>query len=76
MNNILATRTEGKYGREGTRTLDLRLAKPAFSQLNYPPVPWYATVRTGSLALSTRRWWAYLELNQGPHAYQACALAI
>ena len=23
-----------------------------------------------------KEWWAYLESNQGPHAYQACALTV
>ena len=42
------------------RTDDLRLAKPALSQLSYSPV--------------TASWWARADLNCRPHAYQACAL--
>ena len=46
-------------GAERDRTVDLRLAKPALSQLSYSPLP---------------VWWARAELNCRPHAYQACAL--
>ena len=45
-------------GAERDRTDDLRLAKPALSQLSYSP-PY---------------WWAQADLNCRPHAYQACAL--
>ncbi len=27
-------------------------------------------------AVGKKEWWAYLESNQGPHAYQACALTV
>jgi hypothetical protein len=40
------------------RTDDPLLAKQVLSQLSYAPV----------------FWWAWLDLNQRPHAYQACAL--
>ena len=48
-------------GADRDRTDDLRLAKPPLSQLSYSP---------------TRRkhWWAWIDLNYRPHAYQACAL--
>ena len=49
-------------GAERDRTDDLRLAKPALSQLSYSPD------RRCTL------WWARAELNCRPHAYQACAL--
>ena len=45
-------------GAERDRTDDLRLAKPALSQLSYSP----------------DEWWARADLNCRPHAYQACAL--
>ena len=49
-------------GGERDRTDDLLLAKQALSQLSYTPS------RQGS------RWWAWVDLNYRPHAYQACAL--
>ena len=51
---------EGYRGADRDRTDDLRLAKPALSQLSYSP-------GGGSR-------WARAELNCRPHAYQACAL--
>ena len=45
-------------GGERDRTDDLLLAKQALSQLSYTP----------------KNWWVWLDLNQRPHAYQACAL--
>ena len=47
-------------GDERVRTDDPLLAKQVLSQLSYTPLP--------SL------WWVWLDLNQRPHAYQACAL--
>ncbi len=49
-------------GDERVRTADPLLARQVLSQLSYAPIP-YPWAR-----------WAYLDLNQGPHAYQACAL--
>ena len=46
-------------GGERDRTDDLLLAKQALSQLSYTP---------------RNLWWVWLDLNQRPHAYQACAL--
>ena len=46
-------------GGERDRTDDLLLAKQALSQLSYTP---------------EKTWWVWLDLNQRPHAYQACAL--
>ena len=46
-------------GGERDRTDDLLLAKQALSQLSYTP---------------DKIWWVWLDLNQRPHAYQACAL--
>ena len=49
----------GIGGGERDRTDDLLLAKQALSQLSYTP---------------DKKWWVWLDLNQRPHAYQACAL--
>src|SRR5665811_293423 len=46
-------------GARRDRTDDLMLAKHALSQLSYGP---------------GKGWWARVELNYRPHAYQACAL--
>ena len=48
-------------GGERDRTDDLLRARQALSQLSYTP----------DLHLA---WWAWMELNHRPHAYQACAL--
>ncbi len=56
--------TEKCCGDDGVRTRDLRLAKPALSQLSYIPSP-----------LAEGPQWAYLDSNQGPQLYQSCALA-
>ena len=48
------------HGADGDRTHDLRLAKPALSQLSYSP---------------SDREWAQVESNYRPHPYQGCALA-
>ncbi len=46
------------------RTDDLMLAKHALSQLSYAPISQHAS----------KTWWAWVDLNYRPHAYQACAL--
>ena len=46
-------------GADRDRTDDFQLAKLALSQLSYGPVG---------------GWWAWIDLNYRPHAYQACAL--
>ena len=77
-------------GARRDRTDDLLLAKQALSQLSYGPgirVPRAGRLRTGTgvrpgpdrMLLrrrdeSTGRWWAWVDLNYRPHAYQACAL--
>ena len=54
----------GLYGgAERVRTADLRLAKPALSQLSYSPEP-----------RGPEPWWAWVDLNYRPPAYQADAL--
>ena len=54
-------------GDSGARTRSLRLAKPALSQLSYIPDP---LPRPGR----DEGWWAWVDSNHPPHAYQACAL--
>ena len=46
-------------GADRDRTDDLRLAKPALSQLSYSP---------------EKEWWAWVDSNHRPPAYQADAL--
>ena len=55
-------------GDEGDRTLNLRLAKPALSQLSYIPND------SCEELMREREWWARVDSNHPPHAYQACAL--
>ncbi len=57
-------------GDSGARTRSLRLAKPALSQLSYIPGTW--SPRWNELDLQA--WWAWVDSNHPPHAYQACAL--
>ena len=51
-------------GGERVRTDDLLRARQALSQLSYTP----------DKAPLKDSWWAWMELNHRPHAYQACAL--
>ncbi len=55
-------------GGERIRTDDLLLAKQALSRLSYTPRPACRRGRAG------RGWWAWVDSNYRPHAYQACAL--
>ena len=55
-------------GGERDRTDDLLLAKQALSQLSYTPKYIYFSKLYAIL------WWARVDLNYRPHAYQACAL--
>ena len=55
----------GSGGDNRDRTGNLRRARAALSQLSYIPEP---------DPIRSIVWWAYLDLNQRPHAYQACAL--
>jgi hypothetical protein len=57
-------------GDSGARTRNLRLAKPALSQLSYIP----ETRGAPRIATRPRAWWAWVDSNHPPHAYQACAL--
>ena len=67
-------------GGERDRTDDLLLAKQALSQLSYTPVgtvmgsAFRVQLETRKPELKTDKWWVWLDLNQRPHAYQACAL--
>src|SRR3990172_4673862 len=60
-------------GADRDRTDDLRLAKPALSQLSYSPVP-ESSARTPLGPASLRAWWAWVDSNYRPPAYQADAL--
>ena len=59
-------------GARRDRTDDLKLAKLALSQLSYGPDPPRDSTRRHQHIQSG--WWARVELNYRPHAYQACAL--
>ena len=52
-------------GARRDRTDDLLNANQALSQLSYGPL---------SLLFQSNSWWARVDLNHRPHAYQACAL--
>jgi hypothetical protein len=59
-------------GADRDRTDDLRLAKPPLSQLSYSPS--ILSRSFASRAPVRASWWAWIDLNYRPHAYQACAL--
>src|SRR3546814_762944 len=62
--NIHANTFLNRGGASRDRTDDPMLAKQVLSQLSYGPGdPIYPS-----------KWWVWLDLNQRPHAYQACAL--
>ena len=62
-------------GGERNRTDDLLLAKQALSQLSYTPKSVYLNLARSTPKGSTYKgWWAWVDLNYRPHAYQACAL--
>lgn len=54
-------------GGERARTDGLLRAKQALSQLSYTPIVKFQLSDLNS-------WWAWMDLNHRPHAYQACAL--
>jgi hypothetical protein len=77
-----AARTAQTGGADRNRTDDLLRAKQALSQLSYGPLSedrgqktddrkWARFCRLSSVL---RPWWAWVDLNYRPHAYQACAL--
>ena len=69
-------------GAERDRTADPLLAKQMLSQLSYSPNhlkhPSGKTLRDQRRTIHTTirksKWWARVDLNYRPHAYQACAL--
>ncbi|GEM_PF-1874422 len=72
-------------GDDRDRTDGLRLAKPALSQLSYIPARLNSRMtpvdtqhaargRHVYLPWAFTKWWARVESNYPPHAYQACAL--
>jgi hypothetical protein len=62
-------------GARRDRTDDLLLAKQALSQLSYGPQEAKPAGHHHTPSPSRRSgWWARVELNYRPHAYQACAL--
>ena len=61
-------------GAERVRTDDLLLAKQALSQLSYSPGPQVRRTARGSKSARPPEWWAWVDSNYRPHAYQACAL--
>ena len=67
-------------GADEDRTRDPLLAKQVLSHLSYSP---HRACNPGRRPHShdfdrdfgsCNRWWAWVELNYRPHAYQACAL--
>ena len=66
--NLLSLlRRYGSGGAGRDRTDDLKLAKLPLSQLSYGP---WDGLPTGF----RQDWWARVDSNYRPHAYQACAL--
>ena len=75
-------------GGERVRTDDLLRARQALSQLSYTPntidnlilfIEYLAHIYqilifNLQLSIINSTWWAWMELNHRPHAYQACAL--
>ena len=59
-------------GADRDRTGDPLLAKQVLSQLSYGPEK-HCSCSRQSLA-DLKGWWAWVDLNYRPHAYQACAL--
>jgi hypothetical protein len=66
--SLLAPLSSLNCGDDRDRTGNLRLAKPALSQLSYVPFEAHGWHSAGLE-------WAYLDSNQGPQLYQSCALA-
>ena len=71
------TSSRKRYGgAERDRTADPLLAKQVLSQLSYSPNFWVNHQKTVASKRNrlTMQWWARVDLNYRPHAYQACAL--
>ena len=74
LTRTLKLKTLERYGgAEGDRTLDLRLAKPALSQLSYGPTSQGMAPNLIGLE-EMSGWWAWIDSNYRPRAYQARAL--
>ena len=63
-------------GGERVRTDGLLRARQALSQLSYTPesIADLGLQVYHNSKIPMRLWWAWMELNHRPHAYQACAL--
>lgn len=61
-------------GAERDRTADPLLAKQVLSQLSYSPNHRNTRHRCQGQGNSQTKWWARVDSNYRPHAYQACAL--
>ena len=65
-------------GADWNRTSDPLLAKQVLSQLSYSPISCWKESAPDVLCIGLResglRWWAWIELNYRPRAYQARAL--
>jgi hypothetical protein len=71
-------RCQPTNGDEGSRTLDILLAKQALYQLSYVPGdsgPFRLDINLSLVSTPQGLDWAYLDSNQGPQLYQSCALA-
>ena len=64
--NVNVLLSTSSCGPKRDRTDDLLNANQALSQLSYGPIL--------SLGRLIALWWARVDLNHRPHAYQACAL--
>jgi hypothetical protein len=72
-----STRKRALGGAGRNRTDDPLLAKQVLSQLSYSPIfngKSLLLYRAPSAQRSGLRWWAWIELNYRPRAYQARAL--
>jgi hypothetical protein len=58
----------------GIRTPDPDLAKVVLYQLSYAPSRVEPACERVLVLVLVPSWWACLDSNQRPHAYQACAL--
>jgi hypothetical protein len=61
-------------GAERDRTADPLLAKQVLSQLSYSPNHRNTRHHCQGQGNSQTKWWARVDSNYRPHAYQACAL--
>ena len=66
-------RLRGAFRVHGTLLCFARYVHP-FARLSALPVPFRFVVVTGRNETGASRWWAQVDSNHRPHAYQACAL--